>query len=203
MTRTFKDQPPKCQINPYNTKESESPMGIDSIKALAERADASEIIPFLEGCGKYTLAEVESQLHSLVAIQGHPSPAYRARIRIGLLNDIWDQVYGFEQASYLRQLILDRIEYRVRRKGLHGLNQELWVLASLWDVSYSEEDLDEIQEAVEDWDYLFLNEIYLNSVPSADAVVHTAGRAMYYATNGDMSGIVPVHEVLDYFGWEI
>lgn len=178
-------------------------MGINSIKTLAECAGTPEIIPFLEGCGKYTLVEVEDLLHSLIAIQGHPSPTYRSRIRVGLLNDIWDQVYGFEEANYLRWLILSRIECRARSKGLHDLNQELWVLASLWDVSYSKEDLDEECEAVEDWDYLFLNENYLSSVPSADAVRHTAGRAMYYVANGDMSGTVPVHEVLEYFGWEI
>lgn len=178
-------------------------MNINSIKVLAEHANASEIIPFLEGHGKYILAEVADLLHSLVAIQGHPSPTYRARIRVGLLNDIWDMVYGFEQADYLRWLILSRIERQVRPKGLHDLNQELWVLASLWDASYSKEDLDEECEAVEDWDYLFLNKNYLSSVPSADAVMHTAGRAMYYVATGDMSGTVPVHEVLEYFGWEI
>lgn len=178
-------------------------MDINSIRALAERVDASEIIPYLDGCGKYTLAEVEDLLHSLVAIQGHPSPTYRARIRVGLLEDIWDRVYGFEQANYLRWLILSRIERRARSKSPHDLSQELWVLAALWDVSYSKEDLDEECEVVEDWDYLFLNENYLSSVPSADAVAHTAGRAMYYAANGDMSGTVPVHEVLEYFGWEI
>lgn len=178
-------------------------MGMSSIKALAERVNASEIIPSLEGCGKYTLVEVEDLLHGLVAIQGHPSPTHRARIRASLLNDIWDLVYEFEQASYLRWLILSKIECLVRSKGLLDLNQELWVLASLWDVSYSKEDLDEEYEAVEDWDYLFLDENYLSSVPSPDAVIHTAGRAMYYAANGDMSGTVPVHEVLEYFGWEI
>lgn len=178
-------------------------MNTNSIEAIAERVDASEIIPFLEGHGKYILAEVEDLLHSLVAIQGHPSPTYRARIRAGLLNDIWSLVYGFEQADYLRWLILSRIECRVRSKSLHDLNQELWVLAALWDVSYSKEDLDEEYEAVEDWDYLFLNENYLSSVPSADAVTHTAGRAMYYVANGDMSGTVPVHEVLEYFDWRI
>ena len=39
-------------------------MGINSIKALAERVDASEIIPFLEGCGKYTLVEGDLSLSS-------------------------------------------------------------------------------------------------------------------------------------------
>ena len=178
-------------------------MGMNSIKALAEHAGAPEIIPFLEGQGKYTLVEVEDLLHHLVAIQGHPSETYRARIRVGLLDDIWDRVYGFESANYLRWLILGRIEYRARSKGLHDLNQELWVLASLWDASYFKEDLDEECEAVEDWDYLFLNENYLSSVPSTDAVMHTAGRAMYYVANGDMLGTVPVNEVLEYFGWEI
>lgn len=178
-------------------------MGINSIKVLAELVGASELIPFFEGCGKYTLTEVEDLLHSLVAIQGHPSPTYRARIRVGLLNDIWDRVHGFEPANYLRWLILDRIEHQARFKGLHDLNQELWVLASLWDASYSKEDLDEECEAVENWDYLFLNENYLSAVPSADAVVHTAGCAMYYVANGSMSGTVPVNEVLEYFSWEI
>lgn len=178
-------------------------MGINSIKVLAELVDAPELIPFLEGCGKYTLMEVEDLLHNLVVTQGHPSPTYRARMRVGLLNDIWDRVYGFELADSLRWLILSRIERQARSKGLHDLNQELWVLASLWDASYSKEDLDEEYEAVEDWDYLFLNENYLSSVPSASAVVHTAGRAMYYVANGNMSGAVPVNEVLEYFGWEI
>ena len=178
-------------------------MDVGSIKALAEYADAPEIIPFLGGQGKYTLAEVEDLLHSLIAIQGHPSYTYRTRIRAGLLNDLWGRVYGFKPADYLRWLILSRIEYRARFKGLHDLNQELWVLASLWDASYSKEDLDEECKAVENWDYLFLNENYLSSVPSADAVAHTAGRAMYYVANGDMLGTVPVNEVLEYFGWEI
>lgn len=178
-------------------------MGVNSTRVLAEYAGVPEIIPFLEGHGKYTLAEVEDLLHSLIAIQGHPSQAYRARIHVGLLNDIWGRIYGFEPANYLRWLILSRIEHQARSKGLHDLNQELWVLASLWDASYSKEDLDEECEAVEDWDYLFLNENYLGSVPSADAVAHTAGRAMYYVANGDMSGTVPAHEALEYFGWEI
>lgn len=178
-------------------------MGVGSIKVLAEYAGAPEIIPFLEGRGKHTLAEVEDLLHSLIAIQGHPSQAYRARIRAGLLNDIWDRIYGVEPANYLRWLILSRIECRARSRGLHDLAQELWVLAVLWDVSCSEEDLDEACEAVEDWDHSVLNENYLSSTPSADAVMHTAGRAMYYVANGDMLGAVPVHEVLEYFGWEI
>lgn len=178
-------------------------MDINSIGELAERADASAIIPFLGGCGKYTLAEVEDLLHGLIAIQGHPSTVYRERIRVGLLEDIWERVYGFAQANYLRWLILSRIERRARSKSLHELNQELWVLAALWDVSYAQEDLDEECEVVEDWDYLFLYERYLRSVPSADAVAHTAGRAMYYVANGDMSGMAPVHKVLEYFGWEI
>ncbi len=178
-------------------------MGINSIKVLAELVDAPELIPFFEGCGEYTLIDVEALLHNLVATQGHPSPTYRARMRTGLLNDIWDRVYEFEPANYLRWLILNRIECQARSKGLHDLNQELWVLASLWDASYSKEDLDEEYEAVEDWDYSFLCENYLSSVPSADAVAQTAGHAMYYVANGDMFGTVPVNEVLEYFGWEI
>lgn len=178
-------------------------MSINSIKILAEQIGEPEVIPFLDSCGKYTLVEVEELFHNLVATLGHPDPAYRARARVGLLNDIWDRLYEFDQVAYMRWLILDRIEYRVRTEGLHGLNQELWVLANLWDMSMSGEDLDEECDSLEDWDWAYLEETYLSPVPSPDAVMHTAGRAIYYASNGDMTGTVSTHEAVDYFGWEI
>lgn len=178
-------------------------MDINSIKVLAELVDAPELIPFLGECGEYVLKEVEGLLHDLVAMEGHPSPTFRARFRVSILNDIWDRVYGFDQKSYLRWLILGQIEYWTRVRGLHDLGEELWILANLWDISRSKEDLDDECEALEDWDYPFLKENYLYPVPSPDAVVHTAGRAIYYAANGDMSGTVSTHETLEYFGWEI
>ena len=178
-------------------------MSINSINVLAELVGEPEIIPFLDGCGKYVLIEVEDLLHGLVAIQGHPSPAYRARVRAGFLNDIWDRVYEFDQADHLKGLILDRIEYRARVTGLHDLNWELWVLANLWDMSESGEDLDVECEALEGWDLPYLEEHYLGSVPSPDAVANTAGRAIYYVANNSMSGTVSTHEAVEYFGWEI
>lgn len=178
-------------------------MSVDSIRALAERVGEPEIVPFIEGCGKYTLMEVEDLLHSLVAALGHPSPAYRERLRVGLLNDIWDRVYGFDQVDYLKWLILERIEYRVRVKDLHDLGQELWILANLWDAAGSKENLDEECEAVEDWDHQFLMETYLSHQPSTDAVENTAGRAIHCVSGGDVSGTVSAHEAAEYFGWEI
>lgn len=178
-------------------------MSVDSIKALAKRVGEPEIIPFLGGCGKYTLIEVEDLLHSLVAALGHPSPEYRARLRAGLLNDIWDRVYGFDQADYLKWLILERIEHQVRVLDPHDLTQELWVLANLWDRSGFGEDLDMECESLEDWDWRFLKEICLHPVPSPGAVENTAGRAIYYVLNGDMSGMVSAREAAEYFEWEI
>lgn len=178
-------------------------MNIDSIKDLAELIGEPNVIPLLDGCGKYTLAEVEELLHGLVAIQGHPSPVFRARFRTGLLNDIWERVYGFEPANYLRWLILDRIEHQVRTKGLHDFNLELRILANLWDVSDSGSDLSVECESLEDWDQRYLEATYLSPTPSPEAVMHTAGRAIYYAANGDMSGTVSTHEAVEYFGWEI
>lgn len=46
-------------------------MNIDHIKALAELIDAPDVIPFLDGCGKYTPAEVEELLHGQVRTQGY------------------------------------------------------------------------------------------------------------------------------------
>lgn len=178
-------------------------MSIDSIKILAELVDEPEIIPFLDGCEKHNLADVEDLLHGLVAAMGHPSPAYRARARVGFLNDIWDLVYGFDQVAYMRWLILDRIEHRARTRGLHDLSRELWILANLWDKSGSGEDLDVECECLEDWDWLYLEENYLHPTPSPEAVMHTAGRAIYYVSNGDMTGAVSAHEAVGYFGWEI
>lgn len=178
-------------------------MSVNSIKALAELVGVPEIIPFLDRCGKYTLTEVEDLLHSLVAIQGHPDPTYRARIRTSLMNDIWDQVYGFDQVAYMRWLILGRIECRVRARGLHDLNQELWILANLWDASKSKDDLSEECESLEDWDWAYLEEAYLHPTPSPEAIMNTAGRAIYYTANGNMSGTASVHEAINYFGWEI
>lgn len=178
-------------------------MSIGQIKVLAELVGEPEIIPFLDGCGKYALADVEGLLHSLVATMGHPSPTYRARVRAGLLNDIWDQLYGFDQVGYMRWLILDRIERRVRTRGLHDLDQELWILANLWDKSGSGEDMDVECECLEDWDWLYLEENYLRPTPSPEAVMHTAGRALYYVANGDMTGTVSADEAADYFGWGI
>ena len=178
-------------------------MSIDRIKVLAELVGEPEIIPFLDGCGKYALVEVEFLLHSLVAGLGHPDPPYRARLRVSLMKDVWDQVYGFDQVAYMRWLILDRIERRVRFRGLHDLEQELWILANLWDMSGSGEDLDVECESLEDWDWEYLEETYLSPVPSPEAVMHTAGRAIYYVSNGDMTGTVSAHEAVDYFGWEI
>ena len=88
--------------------------------------------------------------------------------------------------------------YRDGRKNL-----ELWVLANLWDAADSKGDLDEECRALEGYDHALLGETYLQSVPSPDAVMHTAGRAIYYVANGDMSGTVPTHEAVEYFGWEI
>lgn len=173
------------------------------MKALAELVGVPEVIPYFDQCGESTLMEVEDLLHSLVAIQGHPSPAYRAHVRAGLVDDIWDRVYGFSQADYLRWLILDRIEQRARFRGLHDLNLELWALANLWDLADSKDDLDEECEAVEGCDRVLLEETYLQFVPSPDAVMNTAGRAIYYVANGDMSGTVSTHEAVEYFEWEI
>lgn len=178
-------------------------MSADSIKALAKRVGEPEIIPFLEGCGKYTLMEVEDLLHSLISAMAHPSSVYRARLRAGLLNDIWDLVFGFDQEAYMRWLILERIEHRVRVRCLHDLNQELWVLANLWDRSGSGKDLDVECESLEDWDWRFLKEICLHPVPSLEAVENTAGRAIYYVSNGDMSDTVSAREAAEYFEWEI
>lgn len=178
-------------------------MSINSIKALAELVGEPEIIPFLGGCRKHDLAEVEDLLHSLVVGLGHPSPAYRARVRAGLLNSIWDRVYEFNQADYLKGLILDRIEYRTRVTGLYDNNRELWILANLWDMSESGKDLDAECDALEDWDLPYLEEHYLGPVPSPDAVANTAGRAIYYVANNSMSGMVSTHEAVKYFGWEI
>jgi hypothetical protein len=174
-------------------------MSVDSIMALAKQVGESEIIPFFRGCGEYTLIEVEDLLHSLVAALGHPSPAYRERLRIGLLNDIWNQVYGFNQADYLKWLVLERIEHRVRVRGIDDLNQELRVLANLWDAAGLKEDLDEECEAVEDWDNQFLMETYSSQQPSTDAVENTVGRAIYYISHGDMSGTVSAREAVEYF----
>lgn len=178
-------------------------MSIGQIKVLAELVGEPEIIPLLDGCGKYALVEVESLLHGLVAVMGHPDPTYRARARAGFLNDIWDQLYGYDQVAYMRWLILDRIERRVRSRGLHDLNRELRILANLWDMSGSEEDLDVECESLEDWDWAYLEETYLSPVPSPEAVMHTAGRAIYYVSNGDMTGTVSAREAAEYFGWEI
>ena len=178
-------------------------MSADSIKALAERVGEPEIIPFLEGCGKYTLMEVEDLLHSLISALAHPSPAYRASLRAGPLNDIWDRVYGFDQEAYMRWLILERIEHRVRVRGLHDLNQELWILANLWDRSGSGKDLDVECESLEEWDWQFLEETCLYPVPSSEAVKNTAGRALHYIANGDMTGTVSASEAAEYFGWGI
>lgn len=187
----------------FHTEGSESQMSIDSIKVLAKQVGVPEIIPHLDQCGESVLMEVDDLLHSLVAVQGHPSPAYRAHVRAGLLDDIWDQVYGFDQADYLKWLILSRIEQLVRVRGLHDLNLKLWALANLWDAADSEEDLDKECEAVEGCDWVRLEETYLQFVPSPDAVMHTAGRAIYYVANGDMSGTVSAYEAVEYFGWEI
>ena len=176
-------------------------MSVDSIKVLAELVGETEFIPLLDGCGKHALVEVESLLHSLVAGLGHPDPTYRAWLRIKLMNNIWERLYGFDQVAYMRWLILDRIEYRVRTRGLHDLSQELRVLANLWDTSG--EDLDVKCECLEDWDWLYLKKTYLSLVPSPEAIVNTAGRAIYYATNGSMSGTVSAPEAIEYFGWEI
>lgn len=187
----------------FHAEESELQMSVNSIKALAEQVGVPEIIPHLDQCGESILMEVDDLLRSLVAIQGHPSPAYRAHVRAGLLDDIWDRIFGFDQADYLRWLILNRIEQRVRVRGLHDLNLELWVLANLWDTADSKENLDEECEAMEGYDQVCLEETYLQFVPSPDAVMHTAGRAIYYVANGNMSGTVPTHEAVEYFGWEI
>ena len=176
-------------------------MNINAIRDLAESADEPEIIPSLGECVSHTLMEVEDLLHGLIAIQGHPSLEYRSRVRASLLSDLWDQVYVPDQADYLRHLILSRIECRARTRGLHDLNRELRVLASLWDRSNSAGDLDRECEALEDWDYLYLEEHYLSPTPSLDAVAATAGRAIYYVANGNMSGMVSAHEAAEYFGW--
>ena len=178
-------------------------MSVNSMRALAELVDLPEVIPYFDQCGERTLMEIEDLLHSLVAIQGHPSPAYRAHVRAGLLDDIWDRIYGVNQADYLRWLILKRIEQRVRVRGLHDLNLELWTLANLWDAADSEDGLDEACRDVEGYDQVLPEDAYLQCVPSPDAVMHTAGRAIYYVTNGDMSGTVPTHEAVEYFGWEL
>lgn len=178
-------------------------MSADSIKALFKQVGEPEIIPFLEGRGKYTLMEVEDLLYSLISALAHPSSAYRARLRAGIMNDIWDLVYGFDQGAYMKWLILERIEHRVRARCLQDLNQELRVLANLWDRSGSGKDLDMECESLEDWDWRFLKEICLHPVPSPEAVQNTAGRAIYYASNGDMSGTVSAREAAEYFGWEI
>lgn len=185
------------------TKESELQMSIDSVKALANQLGEPEIIPLLDGCKKHTLAEVESLLHSLIAGLSHPCQTYRAWLRINLMNRVWDQLHEFDSEDYMKWLILSRIEYRVRTADLHNLNQELWILANLWDMSESGEDLDVECESLEDWDWLYLKDTYLSPVPSPDAVANTAGRAIYYATNGDMSGTVSTHEAVEYFEWEI
>jgi hypothetical protein len=176
-------------------------MNIDQVEALAELVGEPELIPFLDRCEKHTLAEVNSLLHSLVAGLGHPDLTYRARLRAHLINDIWDQVYRFNREAYMRWLILDRIERQVRFKGLHDLDQELWILANLWDTSG--EDLDVVCEALEDCDWAYLREGYLSPTPSPEAVMQTAGRAIYYVSNGDMAGTVSTHEAIEYFGWEI
>lgn len=178
-------------------------MSVNSIKVLAELVGEPEIIPLLDGCGKYALADVESLLHSLVAGMGHPDPTYRAWLRTSLMNDVWSQLYGFDQVAYMRWLILDRIERQVRIKSLHDLNQELWILANLWDMSGSGGDLDAECESIEDWDWAYLEETCLHTIPSPEAVMHTAGRAIYYVCNGDMSGAVSTYEAVKYFGWEI
>ena len=178
-------------------------MNIGQVKVLAELVGEPEITLLLDGCGKYALAEVESLLHSLVAGLGHPDPTYRAYLRTSLMKDIWDQVYEFDQVAYMKWLILDIIERGVRAKGLRSLNRELRVLANLWDMSESGEDLDVECESLEDWDWAYLEETYLSPVPSPEAVTHTAGRAIYYISNGDMSGTVSAHEAAEYFGWEI
>ena len=178
-------------------------MSVDSAKALAKLVDAPEFIPFLEGCGKYTLLEVEDLLHILIAAQGHPSPTCRARLRVGLLNDIWNRVYGFNQSDCLRWAILDRIEHLMRSRDLQDLGEEFWVLANLWDAAESEEELYEEREAVDDWDYLFLCETYLKPTPSLNSLVNTAGRAIHYVTTGKMSDAVSIQDVVDYFGWDI
>ena len=178
-------------------------MSISSIKALAELVGEPEIIPLLDGCGEHTLVEVEDLLHSLVAAQGHPSQAYKARVRAGLMNDIWDRVYGFDQGDYMRWLILERVEHWTRTKGLHDINRELRIAANLWDASGSKEDLDEECDAVEYWDHTFLNETYFYPAPSPEAVMNTAGRAVYYALNGNMSGTVSARDAAEYFGWRI
>lgn len=176
-------------------------MNIDTIKDLAESVGEPGIIPFLGECGRHTLMEVEDLLHGLIAIQGHPSSAYRARVRASILSDLWDRVYVPDQIDYLRHLILSRIECRLRIRGLHDLEPELRMLANLWDKCDSAEDLDRECEALEDWDYPYLGGHYLGPVPSPDAVANTAGRAIYYVANGDMSGMVSAREAAEYFGW--
>lgn len=185
------------------TEEGRLQVSIDSIKALAELVGEPEIIPLLDGCGKHTLVEVGSLLHSLVASLGHPCRIYRARLRNSIMNEVWDRLYEFDHGAYMRWLILDRIEHQVRAVGIHGLNQELRILANLWDMIGSGEDLDVECECLEDWDQQYLEETYLSPVPSPDAVANTAGRAIHYATNGDMIGTVSAREAIEYFGWEI
>lgn len=177
---------------------------MNGVETLAKSAGVPEILGYLTSCSQGTLNHVERCLQGIVAAAAHPSAAYRSRVSSGLLNDIWESLWEYDSCDHLKGLILGRIalsSHRYKRDD-RNTRRELWTLANLWDRSESGEDVDEECEAVEDWDYLYLEERYLLIGPSDKALEETAGRALYYMKTGSMRDTVPVQEAIDYFGWD-
>ena len=174
------------------------------IEVLAEIVGEPEITEYLEGCSQRTLSYVEKCLRSVVAVDAHPSAAYRSRTRAALMNDIWDSIWEYDSHDHMRGLILDRVVFATREFGQHNpeLRKELRILANLWDKSNLPEDLDEECEVVEDWDFPYLESHYLTPEPSSEAVMSVAGRAVHYIRTGSMVGTVSAREAANFFGWE-
>lgn len=172
------------------------------LERLATLADAPEILKYLESCSEGTLNHVKRCLQSVVAVAGHPSAAYRSRIRVGLMSEVWGCIWAYDSGSYLKELILNRIVFSACRytPNTESTQRALFILANLWDKSNSGEDVDEDCEAVEDWNYIYLYEHYSHIWPSLEALENTAGRALYFLRAGSMAGTVSAQEAIDYFG---
>ena len=160
------------------------------VEELACAAGVPEITEYIEGCAQSTLKRIKTNLMCIISISVHPSAAYRSRTCASLMNYIWDTIWEYDSNGYLKGLILNRIVFLADMCWSHKdtVRKELRVLPNLWDASCTKPDVEEECKAVEDWDYLYLEENYTLPDPSIVSLERVAGHALNYIRTGCMTG---------------
>lgn len=189
-----------------NLREGSKMAEIDllvNVKQLASKANLGVVSTYLDSCSPSVLSSIKGRLHTLIALQGHPSRAYEAGVRAQTIKSIFEEVYSYKVSDYSQMLILELVGSLVRKSGsINEAGGRLRVLCALWDATLVDDPDGDLEKIIEDQDWHWLELTYGGKAVSDEAIENVAGRAISYKETGSMHWYEPAEYTRKFFGWE-